>query len=91
MKKREAFRRIRKEIGAEICPLVSDVLERNPKMSTQDRKQLNAVRFTTDQLRNALATLIVWASESDLERCPNCDHRLPEHNHKCVLNRLLID
>ncbi len=83
MTRRQAFGRIRRVIGPEVCPLVADMLDNG----ATDASKLFTVRTTAHQLRHALAAAVVLLT-SDPVRCPNCEHSLPHHNAKCVIHRL---
>ena len=81
MSRRNAFAAVRDVCGLEVCPKVRQAEEMGADM--QD------VAATAHQMRHALAAMLIMASTPQLQRCPNCEHRLPQHNERCSVHRML--
>ena len=81
MSKRKAFAAIRDVCGLEICPKVAAAESMGADMS--------CVAATAHQMRHALAAMLIMASTPNPKTCPNCENKLPQHNERCSIHRMM--
>ena len=79
--KAAAFRAVREVCGPEICPSVQAAEKIGADMTN--------VSATAHQMRHALVALLLMHTDKNTTTCPNCEVRLPGHNDRCSVRRML--
>lgn len=90
MNRAEAFRRIRRIVGSEVCGSMSQVAKRWYKADCRGSEEVLRATEITYRLRLALAALLV-VHTGEPKRCPLCEANIPDHNRRCLLGRLLAE